>query len=153
MNLLGAPSNVYIYSSFACTKVLEDGNDGARQVNMWLKKKGVEIFRKDYLIFPLNENLHWSTAVVCNPGSLLVEAANNPCIILHMDPAKSCHDKNRAAMVIRQLLKAAAADALNEGLSAEEAEVKVPSITTVTAPAYSVKGKLIPAFQIDRPGV
>ena len=82
-----------------------------------------------------------------------MEAANNPCIILHMDPAKSCLDKNRAAMVIRQLLKAAAADALNEGLLAEEAEVKVPSITTVTAPAYSVKGKLIPAFQIDCPGV
>jgi hypothetical protein len=69
MNLLGAPSNVYIYSSFACTKVLEDGNDDARQV------------------------------------SLLVEADNNPRIILHMDPAKSCHDKNRTALVIRQLLK------------------------------------------------
>jgi len=41
-----------------------------------LKKwtKGVDLFHKDFLFIPVHHGLHWSLAVVCNPGGMLPSA-------------------------------------------------------------------------------
>lgn len=40
-------------------------------VKSWTRK--VNIFEKDFLIVPINEDLHWYVAVICYPGKLLLD--------------------------------------------------------------------------------
>jgi sentrin-specific protease 7 len=37
--------------------------------------RGVDIFAMDYLFVPINDDMHWSLAVVCNPAAVPVWAA------------------------------------------------------------------------------
>ncbi|KAJ3256241.1 hypothetical protein HK103_005604 [Boothiomyces macroporosus] len=41
------------------------------RIRKWTNR--VDIFEKDYLIIPVNENLHWYLAIVYNPGACLLE--------------------------------------------------------------------------------
>ena len=43
--------------------------------------QGVDLFKKAFLFIPIHEALHWSLAVVVNPGL----HGDMPCIILHID--------------------------------------------------------------------
>ncbi|XP_024023957.1 ubiquitin-like-specific protease 1D isoform X1 [Morus notabilis] len=43
--------------------------------------KGVNIFQKEYILIPINESLHWSLVIICNPEK---EERSGP-IVLHLD--------------------------------------------------------------------
>lgn len=45
---------------------------GYRQVAKWTRK--VDIFKKDFIIIPVNDSLHWSLIVVCYPSSYAAHA-------------------------------------------------------------------------------
>lgn len=45
------------------------------QVKTWTRH--VDIFSKDFIIIPVNQNVHWFLAIVCYPG-LVPEASESP---------------------------------------------------------------------------
>lgn len=45
------------------------------QVKTWTRH--VDIFSKDFIIIPVNQNVHWFLAIVCYPG-LVPEATESP---------------------------------------------------------------------------
>ena len=48
-------------------------SDGPQAVSSWTSKKKIDIFEKKLIFVPVNSDLHWSLAVVVNPGFI----ANN----------------------------------------------------------------------------
>lgn len=56
-------TNVHIFSTFFFVKFSKHGYDGVRK---WVPED-VDIFEKDFLFFPVNEDLHWFLIVVCFP--------------------------------------------------------------------------------------
>jgi len=55
------------------------------KVKNWTKS--VDIFSKDFLVVPVNYELHWSLGIVCFPGAVLDDSktANRRCCILGFD--------------------------------------------------------------------
>lgn len=47
----------------------EGKQSGYQLVKSWTKK--VNLFEKDFLIIPINENLHWYLAIICHPSRIL----------------------------------------------------------------------------------
>lgn len=37
----------------------------------WTEKKGLDVFAKKMIFIPVNKSLHWSVAVVVNPGAII----------------------------------------------------------------------------------
>lgn len=68
----------HFFSSFFYKRLVTAGKGGAfddrkrrayEQVQNWTKD--VDIFEKDYLVIPVNDALHWSLVIVCNPGAIV----------------------------------------------------------------------------------
>lgn len=107
-------SKVHFFSSHFFSTLQEKGPSG---VSRWTTKKNIDIFSKTFIFIPINESLHWSLCVVCNPGEFrnaakyydgdqsqkkaLAESLM-PCI-LFMDSLKA-HRKMRVASVVRKWL-------------------------------------------------
>jgi len=43
-------------------------SEGPQAVSSWTAKKNIDIFQKKLIFVPVNSDLHWSLAVVVNPG-------------------------------------------------------------------------------------
>ena len=58
--------------------------ENPQAVHRWTRD--VDIFSKEFLFIPINYELHWSLAIVCNPGKNTRQGsvAHPPCI-LYMD--------------------------------------------------------------------
>jgi Ulp1 protease family, C-terminal catalytic domain len=90
----------------------------------WLKRKGINLFEKKLLFIPIHAELHWTLAVIVNPGHILSMVAKKesgrdrrtsattttpfPCI-LFFDSLKNAsrgteHDAKTVAKNIRNLL-------------------------------------------------
>ncbi|TPX41989.1 hypothetical protein SeMB42_g05327 [Synchytrium endobioticum] len=77
---------VHVYNTFffeTLTKKSQTGKKGPEQqkeqydrVKKWTSK--VDIFAKDFLIIPINENLHWLLAVIYKPGAILNPIEESP---------------------------------------------------------------------------
>ncbi|KAK7248263.1 small ubiquitin-like modifier deconjugating peptidase [Aureococcus anophagefferens] len=73
-NQLASVVSVHVFSTFFFTKMLEaeafpgsfDAKKAYAKVKRWTKN--VDVFDQDLLFVPVNEHLHWSLAVVVNPG-------------------------------------------------------------------------------------
>ena len=64
-------ARIHLFSSYFFTKmtdISEDEPTAAKAVERWTKKLGKKLFHLDFLFVPVNENLHWSLAVVVNPS-------------------------------------------------------------------------------------
>ena len=79
-------NEVHVFSSFFYKRLLEEDPDapiasrvGSKSktiysnVENWTKH--VDIFSKRFLVVPVNESLHWSVAIICNPGAILEKTA------------------------------------------------------------------------------
>lgn len=83
------------------------GFDGVKN---WTERKEINVFQKKLIFIPINKNLHWSLAVVVNPGE--IERFQNkqdgesafPCI-LFFDSLKN-RSKEAVARQIRTWLNA-----------------------------------------------
>ena len=76
----------HIFSSFFFTKYRDsDPEDRYESVRKWTKD--IDIFKKNFLLVPINESLHWSLAIICypklifNPPRKNKEKRNKPCIL------------------------------------------------------------------------
>ena len=112
-----------MFSSFFYKRLLEgDSDEGIASrvssrtrttytnVENWTKN--VDIFAKRFIVVPVNESLHWSVAIICNPGAILKktpqpvdedchisgedEAFLQPCILI-MD-SLNAHNKARVSV-------------------------------------------------------
>jgi sentrin-specific protease 7 len=61
---------VHIFTSHFMSTL---ASDGPQAVSSWTAKKKIDIFEKKLIFVPVNSDLHWSLAVVVNPGFI----ANN----------------------------------------------------------------------------
>ena len=88
--IVGKPGaeRFHFFSSFFYNKLCENGggahasSQAHKSVQRWTSKKKVVLFEKDFIFIPINQNLHWSLAIVCNPW-----AATS---ITPTDPAEAC---------------------------------------------------------------
>lgn len=92
-------SKTYIFNSFFWHKLTTKQRNAAdsptrthravqqhRRVRTWTKN--VNIFEKDFVVIPINENAHWYLAIICYPG--LTEAVYDaPMVVL-----KDCCDSD-----------------------------------------------------------
>ena len=117
-----ARGDVHVFSTYFFSKLLEVEDEfyasddaqraaGYAKVRRWAK--GVDLFGKKLLFVPINEDLHWSLAVVVNPGAAAraddgLGGSEGPCI-LQMDSCGT-HDAERVARYLRDFLKVAWAD-------------------------------------------
>ena len=60
-------SNIKIFSTQFYTKL---ENEGIESVKTWTRNKNVDVFKKKFLIIPINKTNHWLLAVIVNPGHL-----------------------------------------------------------------------------------
>lgn len=70
--------SVYVYSSFFYRQIHQSKkkpDECYAQVRKWTAK--TDIFAKDYLVIPINENLHWYLAIVLNPGKALLAKSDS----------------------------------------------------------------------------
>lgn len=66
---------IYIQNSFFYERLTKQVK-GSRRINYegvrkWTDRANIDIFKKDYIIVPVNENLHWYVAVICNAPKFL----------------------------------------------------------------------------------
>ncbi|KAG9315733.1 hypothetical protein JVU11DRAFT_3380 [Chiua virens] len=61
---------IHVFSSFFYKKLnRKNPEEGYKSVRKWTAK--VDLFTKKYVIVPINENLHWYLAIICEPGHTL----------------------------------------------------------------------------------
>jgi len=61
---------VHVFSSFFYKKLKgKSPQDGYQSVRKWTAK--FDFFEKDYIIVPINENVHWYLAIICHPSLTL----------------------------------------------------------------------------------
>ena len=58
--------------------------------------QGVDLFQKSFIFVPIHEALHWSVAIVCDPG---LHVDNPEPIILHLDSMEGERRRRLSAMV------------------------------------------------------
>jgi Ulp1 family protease len=76
---------IHIFPSFCYTRIKntigsDTRNSKAMRTKIWNDlsswTRGTDIFKKKFLIFPINYDLHWSCVFVCHPGRLVRRYAN-----------------------------------------------------------------------------
>ena len=60
-------SQTHYFSTHFYSMLCEQGPEG---VQRWTAKKGIDIFKKRLIFVPVNKSLHWSLAVIVNPGAI-----------------------------------------------------------------------------------
>lgn len=72
-------SQIHVFNSFFYKKLNHEkkgtNSGGYESVRKWTSK--FDIFQKKYIIVPINENLHWYFAIICDPEHVLVPAMSN----------------------------------------------------------------------------
>ena len=66
--------NSFFYQRLSSAKLtnptdLNDEKTGFQLVKSWTRS--VNLFEKDFIVIPINENLHWFLAIICNPNCIL----------------------------------------------------------------------------------
>ena len=106
---------------FATQFYTELSSRSPEAMTRWMKRKEINMFEKKLLFLPIHADLHWTLAVIVNPGHILSMATTKggdsaispttapfPCI-LFFDSLKNAsrgteHDPKRVAKLIRKLL-------------------------------------------------
>ena len=115
-----AKDNVHIFSSFFFQKLTEQGY---KAVQKWTGE--TDIFAKDFLVIPINEDLHWYLVIV---------DMKQPCIYLFDSlDYRSVNDDREVMESVRRYLKQEwAAKKPNESYPTEFTNRKTFSTTTIT---------------------
>ena len=99
-------SNTHFFTTHFYTTLSELG---VSAVQNWTQRKGINVFDKKMVFFPINKNFHWSLAVAVNPGAILGQTNlddDQPLsCILFFDSLRS-HPKIAVAKKIRNWLNA-----------------------------------------------
>ena len=113
----------HIFNSFFYEKLTNVRDERSEPADVRQKKahqrvekwtKGVNIFEKDFVFFPIHGSMHWSLMVLCHPGRVQDENAEDgddmplgtrqTPYLLHMDSMSGGHKSSVVAMKIREYL-------------------------------------------------
>ncbi|XP_066378579.1 ubiquitin-like-specific protease 1D isoform X2 [Miscanthus floridulus] len=108
--------NTYFFSKLEAIKTKEDKTTYFLKLRRWWK--GVDIFRKAYILMPVHAETHWSLIIICMPAK---EDQIGP-IILHLDSLKF-HSSRWIFDVVSRFLKEEWSY-LNENISSEECPLR-----------------------------
>ena len=86
---------VHIFTTHFYTALKESGT---KAVTSWTANKKIDIFRKKFILIPVNQGEHWSLCCVVNPGAIL-----NNVMALNKDPGE---DKPYPCILFFDSLKA-----------------------------------------------
>ena len=92
---------VHVFSSFFYTRLQEGTAVSCSRAYDNVKRwtRGVDIFDKDFLFIPVNQNVHWSLAVICNPGKFIAPHFRDSELRARCSGGKRCRaNKNRNAV-------------------------------------------------------
>ncbi|KAL5519967.1 hypothetical protein ACEPAG_1627 [Sanghuangporus baumii] len=74
--------SVHVFSSFFFKKLASKSNktpeEGHKSVRKWTAK--VDIFKKKFIVVPINENIHWYLAIIYHPEHILEPAPPKPTL-------------------------------------------------------------------------
>ncbi|KAL5482575.1 hypothetical protein ACEPAI_9169 [Sanghuangporus weigelae] len=74
--------SVHVFSSFFFKKLASKSNktpeEGQKSVRKWTAK--VDLFKKKFIVVPINENIHWYLAVIYHPEHILEPAPPKPTL-------------------------------------------------------------------------
>ena len=110
--------DVHVFPSFFYTRFLQGMQNNKRNragsppkckydsgfeyVQNWAKKG--DIFKKKFLVVPVNKDLHWSLLIVCNPGHLRSDPSESePFCMIHLD-SLGCHNSSDITKNLLQYL-------------------------------------------------
>lgn len=62
--------HTYIFNSLFYRRLLQEKGN-YEQVSKWIRR--VDLFDMEHLVLPINENMHWSVAIICNLNTLKPE--------------------------------------------------------------------------------
>lgn len=92
--------NTYFYSKLEEALSMPGHHDSEfSKLRRWWR--GVDIFKKAYIILPINESMHWSLIIVCMPTK---EADSGP-IILHLD-SLGLHSSQKLFDIVARYIQA-----------------------------------------------
>jgi len=66
--------NFHVFSSFFYTRLSQESTKDCSAVGKWAK----DIFKKDFLLIPINQHLHWTLAIVCYAGQVAQKSTRKP---------------------------------------------------------------------------
>lgn len=102
-------SNTHFFTTHFYTALSSKGVSGVKN---WTERKGINIFTKKFIFFPINKTLHWSLAVAVNSAHIqnqMDEKSSSDAkalsCILFFDSLKA-HSKAHVANKIREWLNA-----------------------------------------------
>lgn len=107
--------NTYFFSKLEAIKTKEDKTTYFLKLRRWWK--GVDIFRKAYILMPVHAETHWSLIIICMPAKDQIGP-----IILHLDSLKF-HSSRWIFNVVSRFLKEEWSY-LNENISWEECPLR-----------------------------
>lgn len=70
--------NTFFYEALTSKRVTSDRTNGKKRydrVEKWTKN--MNLFEKDFIIVPINQNLHWFLAIICFPGLDAIATESN----------------------------------------------------------------------------
>jgi len=86
---------IFVHNSFFYERLTKQSNGrkgfNYEAVRKWTDRANVDIFEKDYIIVPVNENLHWYVAIICNAPKLL-----NPAVEIEGTPSQGINERSEA---------------------------------------------------------
>ena len=95
------------FTSHFYTKMIEFGSRsnpdvtlGYQQVSKWTSN--MDIFSKHAILVPINIQLHWSLAIICNPMGFATEGSDFPTAIVLLDSLGAYHKKSTIFNVLRR---------------------------------------------------
>ncbi|KAL7578136.1 hypothetical protein ACA910_012582 [Epithemia clementina (nom. ined.)] len=102
----GDTSNTHFFTTHFYTTLAKKGVAGVKN---WTQKKGIDVFTKKFVFFPINKNFHWSLAVAVNPGHIQYgepDEDNKPHACLLFFDSLKAHSKFQVAKKILAWLNA-----------------------------------------------
>ena len=66
-----------------------------RRYQKWTIKKKINLFEKDFVFIPINENSHWFLAIICNPGISAKMALEAPPVDDNKEDTVDLEDESR----------------------------------------------------------
>ena len=63
----GPQSTIHTFTSHFMSELHDNG---VESVHSWTAKKGINVFNKRIVMFPINEDMHWSLFVLLNPAAI-----------------------------------------------------------------------------------
>ena len=143
---------VHYFSTHFYSTLCKKGPEG---VERWTTRKGIDVFEKRLIFVPVNKSLHWSLAIIVNPGAIskhceLLEKYDPDCqvefdeecsdeacpMILFFD-SLGCHKRKTVVANLREWLNAEwARHKANEGSHQDPFNMD-------TIKVLSPKGKLL----------